>query len=316
MVWEDKRGGNFETYYASLTPDSVIDEIRITRTRAESSYPCVACDGSNVYILWQEFTGKVFDLYYARLVDGEIAVRKRVLSTNLDSSCPVAAVGIDGNLHIAWHEGPFKQTAVYYGKIAGDSLVERQVVCEVHPEAFRPDIACNENGEILLAWFEGLEIKSRLWDCEAWGEEILVATNEARSWRLSVAGIGEAGWALAWFDNTAEGSDVYVKFFDGKEWHDQVTVSKAFLAYYPSVTALGEGELAVIWEEKDPPTDNHLIMLSCYRNGDFSEPMALYRNRAAGRYPSLATHKGDLHAVWFSGMHGNDEIFHGLLRRE
>jgi hypothetical protein len=316
MVWEDRRSGNFEIYYASLTADSVLKEVRVTRTRGESSYPCLACGPSDVYILWQEYTGKVFDIYYARLTDGEIITRKRLLRTNLDSSCPVTTVGPDGNLHIAWHEGPYKQTAIYYGKIADDSLITKQTVCSVHPDAFRPDIACSDSGEIMIAWFEGLDIKSRLWDGKAWGEEIHVASTEARSWRLSLTSFAESRWALAWFDNTAEGSDVHVKFFNGTLWHSPAVVSKAFLAYYPSLTPLGEGELAVTWEEKDPPSDNHTIMLSCYRNGEFSEPVTIYRDKAAGRYPSLATYGGDLHAVWFSAKYGNDEIFHGLLRRE
>jgi hypothetical protein len=58
MVWEDKRTGNFEIYYAALAADSV-KEVRITRSRGESTYPCVACDSSDVYILWQEKAGKV-----------------------------------------------------------------------------------------------------------------------------------------------------------------------------------------------------------------------------------------------------------------
>jgi hypothetical protein len=315
MVWEDKRTGNFEIYYAALAGDSV-KEVRISRSRGESSYPCVACDSSNVYILWQEETGRVFDIYYARLSKGEVVARKRILSTNLDSSCPVSAMGPDGNLHFAWHEGPYKQTAIYHGMIAADSLVVKEAVCSNHPLAFRPDIAWDERGNMLIVWFEGVDLKSRLWDGKTWGEETYVATTEQRAWRLSVTALSDGNWAAAWFDNTGEGSDVSVKFYDGTEWTDETMISEDRHAYYPGLTGLEDGSLVVVWEEKNLRTEIWSIMLRCYRSGTWGPAMEIYRERAAGRYPSLATHEGNLHAVWFSAKQGNDEIFHGLLRRK
>lgn len=316
MVWEDTRSGNFEIYYALATSDSVLGEVRITSSRGESTHPCVACDSEDVYILWQERAGRTFDVYYAHLRAGQVIARRAITRTHLDSSCPVAAVGPDGALHIAWHEGPYKQTAIYYGKIVGDSMITKQPICTTHPEAFRPDIACDDEGRLLIVWFEGPEVKSRFWDGTAWGQEQLVATNRSRSWRLSVAWIGNGKWGSAWFDNSEKGSDVFAKFFDGDKWYGQVRLDDAEIAYYPSITGLRPGEIAAVWEEQAPDKSAYRLVLRCCDGRDWSEPLEIYLESVAGRYASMTYHDDELHTVWFSAKPGNDEIYYGLLRRK
>ncbi len=315
MVWEDNRLGNFEIYYAWQSDDTISSNIRISTSKDESTYPCVACDSSNVYILWQELTGRVFNLYYVHLRDTVEVTRKQVTRTRLDSSSPVAAPGPDGSLHIAWHEGPYKQTAIYYGRIVADSLVEIMPVCSEHPGAFRPDIACDDSGRVLIVWLEGPQVKSRFWDGKRWGEEQLVATNISRSWRLSVAWLGEDKWVAAWFDNVAGGSSIKVKFYDGSRWYDEQVVSTSTNAYYPSILRIADDDFMIAWEEKHMQPDNYRIILQRYRHGRWSASFEAHRESVAGRYPSLARRDDRIHMVYFSAISGNDEIFHLVLRR-
>ena len=316
MVWEDTRLGNFEIYYAWIDDGKVSPNIRISRSKDESSYPAIACDSQDVYILWQEFTGRVFNLYYVHLRDSIEVARKQITRTHLDSSCPVAAVGPDGSLHIAWHEGPYKQTAIYYGRIVADSLVEVKPISLEHPEAFRPDIACDDSGRVLIVWFDGMEVKSKLWDGKIWGDEELVATNNSRPWRLSVISLSNGKWAAAWFDNVAGGSTVKVKFYDGKKWYGEEVVNSSVNGYYPSLVRIADGDFMIVWEEKDVETGTYRIMLRRYRLGRWSQRLEVYREKLAGRYPSLAVQGDELHMVYFSPVAGNDEIYHLLLRRK
>jgi hypothetical protein len=316
MVWEDERSGNFEIYYTSMVGDSVLPAVRITQNRGASTHPCIACDSQNVYILWHETSETVVDIHYVRLTGGAVVARKQITRSFIDSTCPVSIVGPDGVLHIAWHEGPFKQTAVYYGKIVDDSLVVKQPVGTEHPEAFRPDIARDSKGNILLAWFEGFQVKSRLWNGTEWEEEKLVSAGTSRAWRLSVVNLSDGKWAVSWFDKTQAGSDVMVKFFDGEDWYDQTVVNTASTAYYPSLVALGGDEVAVAWENNLGGGKQYTIELRCHNGTEWSTPIEIYREKVAGRYPSMAKHDDRLHAVWFSGKSASYEVYHGLLRRK
>jgi hypothetical protein len=316
MAWEDGRHLNaFEVFYTSTLGDSVLPEIRLTRTPTESSYPAIACDSADVYIVWEEALGKDSEIYYVHLRDREEVARVRVTDTNLDSSCPVCAVGPDGTVHIAWHEGPFKQTAIYYAKIVGDSVVAIEPVCTKDPEAFRPDIACGPGGDILVIWFDGMEVKSRFRDAGGWGEEQLVGTNLSRPWRLSVSRLGSGTWAAAWFHRGEAGEEVFTKLFDGKEWYDQTRVSRDWPGYYPNVAALGKEGAVIGWEERVPGIDQKTIVIRCYDGQEWGEPLEIYRDRRNGRYVSVAAHGDLIHTLWFSGMSGSNEIHYGRLRK-
>jgi hypothetical protein len=314
MVWEDERHGNFEVYYAVARGDSILEIRRISNTRAESTYPCVACDSADVYILWQENTGDVYDIYYVHLRDGTEAARKAIIQTNLNSEAPVAAAGPDGALYVAWQEGPYKMTGIYYGKISGDSLVEKQPVCIEHPGAFRPDIACDGDGRILVAWFEGLDIKSRLWDGSAWGPETPVATTLGRAWRLSLASLSPGVWMLAWFDIMPDSQEVLTSISDGVAWREPVKISSTKIAYYPSLAPIGDGMVVAAWEEMVP--GGYTIVLRCFDGNAWGRPLEVYSDPRPGRYASMAESEDGLHVVWFSSSTGDNEIYHCTLRRD
>ena len=318
MVWTDDRHGpsNIEIYYAAVADGSVSREVRLTNSLAESSFPCIAGRGEDIYVLWQEKIGSIFQICYVHLRDGRELARREVTSSILDAGCPVAAVALDGSLHIAWHEGPMNMTAIYYGRMVSDSLVVRTEICTKHPTAFRSDIAVNASGHVLLAWYEGLDIKSRLWDGRAWGDETLVATNDNREWRLSLAAAAGGKWALAWYNQAATGTDVLAALYDGKTWYGRTRVNTSQNGFYPAIACFDGDKLVVTWEDKDKADGKYLLLMSCYDGRSWSEPADIMRDTTMSRYSSLAPVKDAVHVVWFGPKTGNDEIFHGLLRRK
>jgi hypothetical protein len=317
MTWEDGRHLNaFEVYYTSTLGDSVLPEIRLTRTPAESSYPAITCDSNDVYIVWEEVVGKDSEIYYVHLRDREELARVRVTDTHLDSSCPVCAAGPDGAVHVAWHEGPFKQTAIYYAKIVDDSVVVMEPISTKSPEAFRPDIACDPDGRILIIWFDGMDVKSRFHNLTCWGEEQLVGTNLSRPWRLSVCSLRDGDWAAAWFHRGEADEEVFMSFFDGKSWSGQAVISREWPGYYPNVAALGREGVVVGWEERIPGIEQSTIVVRCYDGEQWGDPLEIYRNRKNGRYVSVAA-RGDLiYALWFSAISGSSEIYYARLRKK
>jgi len=317
MTWEDGRHLNaFEVFYTSTRGDSVLPEIRLTRTPGESSYPAIACDSADVHIVWEETMGSDSEIHYVHLRDREEVARVKVTDTNLDSSCPVCAVGPDGAVHVAWHEGPFKRTAIYYAKIVEDSVVKTEPICTTDPEAFRPDIACGPDGRILIIWFDGLEVKSRFHDGTKWLETQLVGTNLSRPWRLSVASLRNGEWCAAWFHRGEGGEEVFVKFFDGKDWYGQTKVSREWPGYYPNVSAFGREGVVVGWEERVTGVEQRTVVIRCYDGEEWGDPIEIYRHRRNGRYVSVAAEGDLIHALWFSGKSGPNEIYYARLGKK
>ncbi len=318
LVWEDDRHMNREIYYASIVNDSVLPEIRITRTPAESSYPCVASDSVDTHILWEEVIGLYSDIMYVRIRDGKVAVKKRLTHTHLESSCPVSALGPDGSLHIAWHEGPFKQTAIYYGRVEGDSLAETYGVCTSHPGAFRPDIACDGDGRIMIMWPEATRISARLYNGSQWEDEKTIADLEFIPWKVSATSLPEGRWAAAWFDGRTDVNKVYIGFYDGGDWQDPSWLAgdKHTTSYYPDLSVTESGHLVAVWENRIPSDNQYTIRACCHDGQSWGTPVEFYRNRKAGRYPSIAIRDGVVHLVWFSSMNQADEIYYSTLRSD
>lgn len=315
LVWEDDRDGNLEIYYTSVTSQGRSPETRITKSQEESSFPCIAGEGDNVYILWQETVSKTPQLCYLRMAAGKEAVRKQITQTAMGAYCPVAAVGSDGALHIAYHRGAGNATSIHYGKIVADSLVGRFEICTKHLSAFRPDIACDVAGRLLIVWYEGLDVKSRLYDGAAWQEETLVATNLNRSWRLSASNISPGRWVAAWFDQGSNVNDVWAMFFDGKRWYDKVRLNPGQMGFYPTTACYGPNKAIVAWESQDKHRDStdYLLMMRCFDGKTWGAPAEIARGPGMSRYASLAPAGDMIHAIWFSSLMGNYEIFYTKL---
>ena len=314
LVWEDKRDGNFEIYYATFD-GTRSPETRLTRSNADSNFPCIAVDGDRVYILWQEKIKNIAQLLYVCLAGGKEVARKQLTEAPTGAECPVAAVGPDGTLHVAWHQGTGAMTTIHYGKVVNHVLESRTSICDRHPSAFRPDLACDGAGRILVVWYEGTDVKSRFWDGTVWQDELLVAQGNHKSWRLSAASLSDGKWAAAWFDQAPKSTDVWAAFFDGKTWSKQARVNAGRTGFYPSVASYGPGCLIIVWEDQDLPRSEYLLMMRCYDGSGWSAPAEIARGRTMSRYASLAPGDGLVHAVWFGTASGDNEIYHGLLRR-
>jgi len=314
LVWEDNRDGNFMVYYATVTGDSIGPQMRLSKSTGESTFPCITGESDDVYILWQETISKTTQIMYCRLSGGKEALRAQLTKSEVGAFCPVSTVGPDKVLHVAWFQGSGNFSTVYYGKIVADSLVEKVNVSSKHPGGFRPDIARDPSGRILLAWYQGLDVESRLWNGSSWEDEVTISTNNNRSWRLSVASIADGKWALAWFDQARQSTDVRAAFFDGKTWSAPVRVNTGQTGFYPSAVCFGPGKLMVVWEDQDKTRGEYMLMMRCWDRGSWGNPGEIVRGRSMSRYASLFPWGGSVHAIWFGPLGGNNEIYYGVMR--
>ena len=318
LVYEDKRSGEFEVYYAFVRNDTLSREVRVTNTRGESAFPAIACGGGSVYLLWAEMVGDAPEIEYARVVDGKVVARTRLSNTVTETSCPVAAYDGNGILHVAWHDGPYHQTGIYYGRVVDDSLVHIEEIPVETPGAFRPDIACDGEGKVLLTWFEAFEIKSKFWDGKAWQETHTVSVGGQKAWRMSVAYIGPGRWGASWFDRTEDAEyPVYAAFFDETEWYGKKRLNQGRIGYYPNVCAGPDGLFQVAWEGKDMETGFYSLKLRCHDGKEWQPTETLLARKSMTRYPSLSLdHDNNFQTIWFSDGRGTYEVYYGVLRRK
>jgi len=318
LVWEDKRSGNFEIYYAFVRNDTLSRELRITHTPADSDFPCIACCSGSVYLLWREVAGHNSQIVYARIENGQVAAKTELTESATAASCPVAAADGDGTLHVAWHEGPFKKTGIVYGRVSGDSLVHREEIPAEDPTAFRPDIACDGEGRVMVTWSEEFDIMSVLWDGRAWGEQQVVYAGYSQTWRHSVAYMGSGVWGISWFDRLESGDYyVYAALFDGEKWYGSTVMNETGLGYYPNTCRGPDNTLMVVWEGKSRETGDYSMRIRLFDGKRWNSPQSLLSGPSMLRYPSLSLDEnGDFPAIWFSDGRGNYEVFYGILRRE
>lgn len=315
LIWEDDRDGNFEIYYQSLSSKGNSPQTRITKSQGESSFPCITGDRDTVYVLWQETVSNTPQLFYLRMVAGKEVIRKQITQSAMGAWSPATALGADKALHLVYHVGAGNVTTIHYGKIVGDSLVAKAEICNKHLGAFRPDIACDATGRMLVVWYEGPDVKSRLWDGSAWQEELLVAANSQRAWRLSVSNMSPGRWVAAWFDQGPKTTDVWVAFFDGKTWHDKSRLNTGQIGFYPTAACFGPDKVIVAWEDQDKQGESvdYLLMMRCFDGKTWGVPAEIARGSNMSRYASLAPAGDTIHAIWFSPFMGNYEIFHATL---
>jgi hypothetical protein len=107
-----------------------------------------------------------------------------------------------------------------------------------------------------------------------------------------------------------------INFFDGNNWGDQRRMSRQWPGYYPNVAALDRDGVVVGWEERVTGVDQRTVVLRCYDGEEWGDPLEIYRHRRNGRYVSVAEHGDLIHALWFSGMSGSNEIYYARLRKE
>lgn len=318
LVYEDKRSGEFEIYYAFVRNDTLSREQRITHTRGESAFPTVACGGGSAHLLWAEMVGGAPEIEYARMVNGEVVARTRLTHTATESSCPVAAYDGDGTLHVAWHDGPYHQTGIFYGRVVGDSLVHVEEIPVETSGAFRPDIACDGNGKVLLTWFEGYEVKAKFYDGEAWQETQTLAVGSQKAWRMSVAYIAPGRWGASWFDRTEDAEyPVYAAFFDETGWYGKIRLNDEHIGFYPNVCAGPDGIVLIAWEGKDMETGHYSLKLRCHDGKEWQPTETLLARKSMTRYPSMSLDRDNrFQTIWFSDGRGTYEVYYGVLRRK
>lgn len=176
VVWQDDRTGNYQIYYAMLSPDksTLIDDTCLTNTETSARQPSLAIDDlDTVHVVWQDAGTSSDEVYHmavnpslddqngtaATVGDMTVVTAHRISTDDSVSSTgpQVTADGL-GRLHIVWEDTTAGQ--IHYTRLAGDGTVQipDQVVFDTGSALTwgraLPTVAVDGSDDVHIAWMD------------------------------------------------------------------------------------------------------------------------------------------------------------------
>jgi hypothetical protein len=117
VVWQDSTPGNAEIYFKKSVDAGITwtTTKNLSNNAAYSSYPAIAVDGLNVYVVWEDTTNS--EIYFKKSVDGGATwmANKRLTWNAGDSYAP--RIAVDGlNIYVVWYDDTPGNGEIYFKK--------------------------------------------------------------------------------------------------------------------------------------------------------------------------------------------------------
>jgi hypothetical protein len=96
--------------------DTWTTDKRLTYNAGSSSYPAIAVDGPNIYVVWYDGTPGNFEIYFKSSDDGGATWTTKRLTNNAGSSY-MPAIAVDGsNIYVVWNDLTPGNLEIYFKK--------------------------------------------------------------------------------------------------------------------------------------------------------------------------------------------------------
>src|SRR4030043_1036144 len=90
---------------------------RLTNNAGSSSYPAIAVDGSNIYVVWEDNTPGNLEIYFKKSDDGGATWTTNKRLTNNAGYSVVPAIAVDGsNIYVVWADDTPGNLEIYFKK--------------------------------------------------------------------------------------------------------------------------------------------------------------------------------------------------------
>src|SRR4030043_390533 len=121
VVWQDDTPGNYEIYFKKSDDGGATWSAneRLTNNAGTSSYPAIAVDNSNIYVVWQNFmpTPGSFEIYFKKSDDGGATWTTSKRLTNNAGPSLLPAITVDGsNIYVVWYDDTPGNPEIYFKK--------------------------------------------------------------------------------------------------------------------------------------------------------------------------------------------------------
>src|SRR4030042_1392055 len=90
---------------------------RLTNNAGSSSYPAIAVDGSNIYVVWEDNTPGNGEIYFKKSDDGGATWTTNKRLTNTAGGTYEPAIAVDGsNIYVVWYDYTPGNDEIYFKK--------------------------------------------------------------------------------------------------------------------------------------------------------------------------------------------------------
>ncbi|MEO0306203.1 MAG: T9SS type A sorting domain-containing protein [candidate division WOR-3 bacterium] len=160
VVWHDYRNGSWDIYGARVNQNGTVldlNGIAISTATGYQTYPSVAFDGANYFVVWQDYrSGSSYDIYGARVsTDGAVLDLNGIAISTATGYQYSPSVAFDGtNYLVVWDDGRSGSYDIYGAKVSPDGNVIEEFPVSTQPGTqTSPALARGSGNQILITYF-------------------------------------------------------------------------------------------------------------------------------------------------------------------
>jgi fibronectin type 3 domain-containing protein len=218
VAWMDTRDGNYEIYFARVSPDGtvIVAPTRITDDAAGSFNPSLVWTGVEYGVAWYDQRTPTYDIYFARIgvTGNKIGADVQITADPADSVYP-SLVWTGAEYGVAWKDTRTTASDIYFTRIsaAGAKVCGDVQITSDAGETEAPSLAWADTQygvawadtrstvrDIYFALISAAGVKTTL--------DVQITSDPDESYEPSLAWTGSE-FGVAWWDTRSLGFDIY-----------------------------------------------------------------------------------------------------------
>lgn len=217
LVWEDKRSGKREIYYARYASGALGTTLKISGGNIYSAFPSLANDGRDLFITWEDYRNGNDEIYFRKNVGGVWSAEKRLTDNDSTSwGSDIALDPVTKALHVVFFDYRTGNDEVYYitSTDKGESWSSPINLSQDAANSWEPRITAY-GGRVGVVWYS--------WDDATTSYEVYFSENTGGGFsvpqRISETGSdskcpaiqgNEEAFVVAWEDYRDANDEIYL----------------------------------------------------------------------------------------------------------
>jgi hypothetical protein len=304
--------------FSSPVNADIWTESKVLTNSLYASFPVVAVNGSNIYVVWRGSSG---DLYFKRSIDGGVTWETDSMLTKKNTGYNyLHGMAVNGpNIYVVWNDDIPGNEEIYFKRSAdaGVSWTAEQRLSNNAGYSVNPAIAVNE-ANIYVVWTEGTPGNAAIFlshsvDGGVRWKAAKRLTNTAGSSGSPAIAVSGANIYVIWRDSTLGNGEIYFKrsVDGGVRWTTtkRLTNDEGYSGM-PAV-AVGGSNIYLIWNQGVPGENSISFKRSVDGGVRWTATKRLSYNGRCLSILSIAADGADVCVAWcdYGLVNENTEIY-------